>query len=499
MDPFNLDYGHGKQQKLRSPLARPAKTSDEALAHVYASAGDVSEVMSVSTNAVSAPPCVDLRDPAWQPPTRRQIALLLIAALAVLVARVPRLLLEGRVYAEEGTTYLRYAWNATPLRAFLAPHQGYYSLLDNLCALIAARLLPLSATALFFSWVAATIQLLVVFLAIECEALRTPRERWLAMFALLLVTPNFETWLSLEMCQFLLVVAAAVILISSARRLFPLRTAVLGLVAFSTPAAVPLIPLFWLRTWKQRSPRAIVFSLSLTLPAIMQTLVLVHSIREGDRPVITHQLRALVAIATSRVLVYPFTTGRGAQYYDSFLFTHPGPGWMLTLCLTSAALLVAGFLFFARASPCALALYCGALLSIAFDWYGCMSCTFDVLPLLPTGQGRYFYSANSMLLLALLLAATRPSPRWLARAAAVAFGWLLLTGCSHYLRMRPAINNYPAWLPQVRRWQADEYLPIIVAPDFWRAHPLHLPRRHPNRPDVPYSDYDSLTRHPTID
>ena len=49
--------------------------------------------------------------------------------LIVLFARAPHLLLQGHVVAEEGTTYLLYAWDATPLRALLAPHQGYYSLL----------------------------------------------------------------------------------------------------------------------------------------------------------------------------------------------------------------------------------------------------------------------------------------------------------------------------------------------------------------------------------
>jgi hypothetical protein len=225
----------------------------------------------------------------------------------------------------------------------------------------------------------------------------------------------------------------------------------------------------------------------------------VRSIREGGRPVITHQLHALVAIATSRVLVYPFTTGRGAQYYDSFLFSHRGPSWMFALYLTSAALLVGGFLLFARASRAALVLYCGALLSIAFDWYGCMACTYDRLGSAPSGEGRYFFAANSMLLLALLLAATRLSPRWLARAAAVTFAWLLLTGSFHYLRMRPPINDYPAWLPQVHRWQADEHQPIFVAPDFWRAHPLHLTHQRPNRTDLPADAYDSSTSHPIPD
>jgi hypothetical protein len=451
----------------------------------------------VSTSAVSAPTHDDLRDPAWHPLSRRQVALLLIGALAVLFARAPRLLLEGRVYAEEGTTYLRYAWNATPLRALLAPHQGYYSLLDNLSALIAARLLPLSATALFFSWVAAAVQLLVIFLAIEWEALRTLRQRCLAAFALLLVTPNLETWLSLENCQSILAVATAIILVSSTRRLFALRTATLTLAGLTSLTPVPLIPLFWLRAWKQRTRRAIVFALSLTLPAIMQSLVLVHAIRAGARPVSTHQLRSLFAYTTSRVLVLPFTTGRGAQYYDSFLFAHTGPGWTLAFSIAAAVLVVAGFLLFSQTSRAALLLYLSALLSSAFDWYGCPVCTYDLLLHTVGGQGRYFFPANSMLLLALLLAATRSSSRWLTRTGGAALTWLLLAGTFHYLRMRPVLNDYPPWLPQVRRWQADDHQPIFIAPRGWP--PLHLTRQHPNRTVLPADAYDSFTRHPVPD
>jgi len=189
---------------------------------------------------------------AWRAPTGREIGTLLTIALLVLFCRLPRLLLHGRILAEEGTTYLRYAWDATPLRAMLAPHQGYYSVLDNLCALIAARLLPLSAAALFFTWSAVAVQLLLLFLVIECEVFRTPSERWCALFAVLLVTPNLEVWLNLGNCQSVLAVAAAVILISSTRRLFAVRTGTLTLAGLTGVTSLPLIPLFWLRVWRER-------------------------------------------------------------------------------------------------------------------------------------------------------------------------------------------------------------------------------------------------------
>jgi hypothetical protein len=455
--------------------------------------------MHSAASQPTAAPLENSQGPAWHPPTHRQIALFLLVGFLVLFARLPRLLLEGRVYAEEGTTYLRYAWNATPLRALLAPHQGYYSLLDNLAALIAARLLPLSATALFFTWTAAAVQLLLLFLAVECEVFRTPLERWLALFALLLVTPNLEAWLSLENCQSILAVAAAVVLISSTQRLFALRTATLVLGALTSVTTAPLIPLFWIRAWQERSRRTVVFALSITLPAFLQAAVLLHAIHAGARPVSLHQFRALVAYTSSRVVVLPFTTGRGAQYYDAFLFHHPGMGWMLALYAASAVLLVLGFLLFRQTSRDALLLYGSALLSSAFDWYGCLPCTYDLLLRSRGGEGRYFFPANSMLLLALLLAATGNSRRRFVRLAMVAFAWLMLTGVFHYFRMRPYLNDYPEWLPQVRRWQSDEQQPIILAPAFWRTNPLRLTHRHPNRTDLPADAYDSATRHPILD
>jgi hypothetical protein len=97
-----------------------------------------------------------------------------------------------------------------------------------------------------------------------------------------------------------------------------------------------------------------------------------------------------------------------------------------------------------------------------------------------------------MLLLALLLAATRAAPRWLARAAAVLFAWILCTGVFHYFRMRPYLNDYAAWQPQVLRWQQDERQPLLVGPTHWGANPLHLTHQRPNRTDLPADAYDSL-------
>ncbi len=462
-------------------------------------ASTLPELGTISADLHSSGFVTDPSATGWRAPTVRELILLLLSALAIIFARAPRLLLEGHVVAEEGTTYLRYGWNAAPLRALIAPHQGYYSLLDNGIALIAARLLPLSVTALFFTWTALAVQLLLIFLVIEWEVLRTPLQRSLAVLALLLVTPSFETWLNLENCQSLLVVAAAVIMVSSTTRLFTLRAATVALAGLTSVTPAPLVPLFWWRALRDRSKRAYALAAILSAAALLQAAVVIISLRNGDRKVTPHHWRDLIAFGLSRVFFLPVATSRGAWAYDDFVFAHPGARTMLVLVALSAALVACGWLLFRNTSRSALALYGAALLSIAFSWYGCATCTLSGLPGWPVREGRYFFPANSMLLLALLLATLRPTSRWRARAAGALFIWLLVSGGAHYVRTASLLLIYPAWLPQVHAWQQDPTRPIYAAPEFWHEHPLYLPREHRNRKDIPFGGYDSSTLHPIQD
>lgn len=446
--------------------------------------------MSKFKNRFAAAPTLGGLNPPFTSPGARELLLYLLGALLVLFARAPRLLLEGRIVAEEGTTYLLYAWNSTPLRAFLAPHQGYFSLMDNGVAFIAARLLPLSAVALLFAWSAALVQLLLLYLVVQCEWLRTPRERWTALLALLLVTPSYEIWLNVENSQSLLPICAAVILISSLDRLYPVKIFTLVLAGFTGPTTIPLTPLFWLRAWKQRSRRALGQAIAVTLPFCIESYLIFRSIVTGGR-IVQHEWRAMVAYISSRVIVLPFATGRAAYYYDIFLFHHPGRSWEL---LTSLFLLVTfctAFAVFLISSRASLVLLIAALFSSVFSWYGCGPCSFQLLDRITGGEGRYFYAANAMIFLAAVIAMYRTPRRPLARLLSAGVAILFISGIVHYVRLAPTLEKYPAWLPQVRRWEGDERQPILLAPEFWRIFPLHLHHQHPNRADLPFNAYDS--------
>src|SRR5258706_9019204 len=84
--------------------------------------------------------------------------LLLVVYAGAVVLRMPRILLEGRFWAEEGDIYFRPAWIGPSSQALLAPHQGYYSLLDNLASAVAAHLVPLLYAPLLTIWTGLLVQ-----------------------------------------------------------------------------------------------------------------------------------------------------------------------------------------------------------------------------------------------------------------------------------------------------------------------------------------------------
>ena len=106
-------------------------------------------------------------------PRKVESALIMLSAALFAFALSPSLLLHGRVFAEEGSEYFQYAWDAPWLTALLARHMGYYSLLMNGTTVTAAHLIPLESVGFFFTSAALRVLLLAVYLAAPCEMFRS--------------------------------------------------------------------------------------------------------------------------------------------------------------------------------------------------------------------------------------------------------------------------------------------------------------------------------------
>jgi hypothetical protein len=333
---------------------------------------------------------------------RTQNALICAATPVVIAAYTPALFYRAGVHCEEVDVYLASAWQSSFAAELLRPHLGYYYLLMNVAAYIAAHWLPLLWTATFFAIVAVLVQILVVYTFLQCEAFASLSflQRAIGAFIVLFAAPNLDVWVTLIDSNFLFLVIAGLLCLSDpTRRVFE-RTALLLIAGLSGPLAISLTPFFWLRAWRTKSRGAILQAIVLTACLFVQSIFLVRALTAGQRAV-GRQWSMAGGVILVRDLIMPFFTRLVAKAPSLLLFHHP------TLLLLSLATILAAFLLGLLlwlvwpAVPARWLIAFGvwtALFSIA----GALNPTVE---LLQTGIGpRYSFPTNVFLGLAVLLA-----------------------------------------------------------------------------------------------
>ena len=101
-----------------------------------------------------------------RPTSTKFYAFLLATYAAVVLLRMPDILIKRRFWAEEGEVYFHNAWNERWYDALFAVHSGYLNLSASIATLLAAHLVPLEFAPLVSTTFALFIQLCPVFLLI---------------------------------------------------------------------------------------------------------------------------------------------------------------------------------------------------------------------------------------------------------------------------------------------------------------------------------------------
>ncbi len=423
--------------------------------------------------------------PTTRPLQPLPCSVLLLGAALLLALRNPLLLLHGRVYAEEGTTYLRFAWNADWPHALLAAHQGYYFLVPNLATLFAARVLPLADAALLFPWCAFLFQLLAVWIAIRCDAFATTRSKVLAALVVVLAPPSGETWLNTINTQFYLAICTALIAISKPRRAY---LCILLLSGLTGVVSCFLLPFFWLRAFADRTRAVITQAALLSACTALQIVVVA---RLGLRP-IHHHLAYLVEACADKNVLFAFGTSFPATRFGNLALAHPSAALPLAILLLAGLAMLLFRVLPVGGRP-AISLATMAVWGQVFTLFGGMD--LGRLLVLPYANGRYFLFSNVCLGLALVSAWERsPIGSRTRMIAAGCIGAMLLSGLSDFRRARMQTTLGPDWRSQVQLWQSHPETPIRIFPGQWR--PLHLSAHHPGL-RLPDNAYDNTDAGPT--
>ena len=392
-------------------------------------------------------------------------ALLLYAALVLL--RMPDIVLHGRFWAEEGTIFFANAWTLDPMRALLMPVGGYLNLVANGATLAARWTVPV-ADAPFV-----TIAVALVFQLVPPLILLSARDAWLqpwpvrlAGVALLLLVPGSdEIWLQTLHCQFELAVACGLLLALEVPRggHLAFALAILLLAPLCGPGAIALTPLFLLRALLDRTLGRTVQLGALAGGSVVQ---MIFFFTLGTDRGYTLDPGVILSVVTVKDLVVPFTgiyssAGRVAALQAEVMAGHVPAGAIVAPLVVFGGLTAIiwhdgnrpAFWLLAAAAAAALSAYIGALDGTA--------------ALIHTRAGaRYAFVPLSLTALSVLAISAGNRPVWRWPAAAIC-AWLLIVGARSFTAPWPPVSHGPSWHDQVALWQADPAYVMHIWPSPW--------------------------------
>ncbi len=408
----------------------------------------------------------------------RLVVLVLLLAGAFLVLRAPRVLVEGRFWAEEGTVYFAAARSDGPA-SLIRPHQGYLNLAANAAAAIAALpVFPLEAAARVTVVAALLLQLLPPLLLLTRRAawLPGPGARLAAVALYLLARPSNEVWLNTANSQFVLGVAVAIVLATESTRAG--RGPALALVGFAGLSGVPatlLFPLFWVDALRKRSRERLGEALLLTGCAAVQMAFVLSSFAGGARSA-RADLDLLLPVLLSKSVVLPFLSDRrgGDVALRVYLGLARG-GDAVPLTLAALALVIAFGLatWRARSFEAALLATAALVLTVAgFSGALGVDRAAHLRFVLPGESERYAWAPNVLFLLSLLALGVRAgTTHRLVRAVAFALAAAAsIHGLRSYVlsaRELPLFYGGPSWPAEVRAWRADPTHRVRLWPANW--------------------------------
>ena len=416
----------------------------------------------------SAAPAGNARLIEAGPPRSLLLRAGLIAAFALIVcARMPDVILHGRLWAEEGRVFYQDAATMPWYRALLLSYGGYLNLVANAAPIAARHLLPLEYVPWFTTGVGLMFQCCPAILLV-CSRDRCLQPKWVLVAALLLIATAplvEEVWLQTLHSQFHLALCAALILAlrPPGRRLAVFGWLVLLLAPLCGPSAWLLLPLFVARAALDRSrARAMQATFLAAGTALQIAFFYVHM--PGRSYGI--QVPILMCIVYVKQVVVPFAGRDVASTVSNALQANIAAGripWppLLTVSALLTALTVA---VVRRRHRACTWLFLAAIPLGGIGYFGAIG---GGPRLLIIGNGgRYSFLPEVLTALVVLLVATGPKrpDTWIAR---LAVGWLLIVGAIDVDAPWPTVKTGPNWSAQVAQWRRDHNHPIALWPPGW--------------------------------
>ena len=397
-------------------------------------------------------------------PLARLACLILFASL--LFARMPNVLLHGRLWAEEGKYFYARAAALPWYSALFMPLGGYLNLVATATPVVAHAFVPLAYT----PWITTGVGLFfqccpAILLVCSRDAWLSPWPVKLAGLLLVATAPMIEeVWLQTLHSQFHLALCCALILALDlpGPRLRLFSWALLFLAPLTGPLAGALLPLFGLRALIDRSKGRLIQAALLGVALGLQMLLFMTHVdgrSYGIGPIL------LACVVYLRQIVAPLLGHRAtldvADALRAQIEARHFP-WLAVIVASSCFACVVLSVLRRRLEGM-------GWLFAAACWLGWLGYVGAIggrqLFLIPGFGERYVFLPE--VLMALVVLGLSTGPRTPDR---VLFGlltvWLIVVGFAD-LTLQTPMSAGPDWLTEVAAWQHDHAHPIAIWPTGW--------------------------------
>jgi len=393
----------------------------------------------------------------------------LFVFVVIAFTRVPKILTQGRFWAEEGHVFYYNAATMPFLKALLNPFGGYLNIVANAAAIVARYCMTPRYAPYCTTLIALLFQLLPVYLLI------TARDAWLqsrtvravGVACILFVPASTEIWLQTLHCQMTLALACALILSLDTRPGW-LPPATMFLAPLAGPGAVALAPLVMLRAVLERSSVRIIQCAALVCGTSLQ-LAFFYSptSSRGSSQWLGSALAAIFCREPMTLLLgrLSHTTKAVTNQLHAELLAHPTHlVWAQPLLILFFLPFLALGLLSPRSRVCLWFTLANAVFSGA-AMFGSIGGAIDQITLV--GDERYFFVGEVLCELAMLAAAVTAPRRWMQVLAWVLTLWMIAVGVREFWH-KPFQQSGPSWLQETRKWKHDHTYELNIWPNSWR-------------------------------
>ena len=388
--------------------------------------------------------------------------------VALVCARMPNVIHQGRFWAEEGTVFYSNARKLPWLEATFNSYAGYTNLAANLAGVLAFHFANLKHAPYISTAFAGTIQ------TFPCLLICMSSEPWLrnwrvvavAILIILVQPASLEIWLSSIGSQCFLNLSVGLILMLQPennifKRLF--QYLILLMAPLSGPGGSFLLPFMIARAWMEKSKLRAFQAAVLTVGTLIQLVFFFH---KSDRSMSAEWplflsamfVKHLMVPVLGRVESSDFCAQLYAAAHDAILPVWPSVA-ILTYLLTIAILI-----FQSRATGAWWPFLSGCLMTpLAF--FGALGDRRGLLDV--DGGNRYTYAAQVLFEMSLLMIACTGKNQKITTAVKWLLTWFLIIGMHEYFTGSVMFTQGPEWRTEVRRWQADPGYQLNLWPPGW--------------------------------